>query len=218
MSTTTTKPKITFRKHKEIPEAIFHPDTNVVFRSSLDKTAIGRWIDGELVAIDQNGIDFCEKNKFKIDPSCLENGETEEDDAEGSAEEEPVNNEDSEQTLTNVNPVVTEQVQVETNEQVQDETNEQVPESTELVAESSNLEMNDEDFQKENDNFSQILNNLLVHRQNSTQRYELKIKNLSCELTNMKNVLDDTTKQLQQTAEDFKKLQTKFDMMKSLFS
>ena len=88
--------KIVLKKNKELGGKIWHPDTCLVFRSSSDKTVIGRCVDGELSALDQSCIEDSKKWGFKYDESLLEEvDEVEEEDTESDKSKEEDAEDDS---------------------------------------------------------------------------------------------------------------------------
>ena len=77
--------KIVFKKLQGTSH-IWHKDTGLIIRSPSDKIVIGRYIDDEITPLDEEGIELCNKMKFKYEiPEEVE--ETEElDDTEETEE------------------------------------------------------------------------------------------------------------------------------------
>jgi outer membrane biosynthesis protein TonB len=84
MSSTTTKRKITLKKLKPL-NTIWHPESTLVFKSQKERLVIGRYVDEELVPLDETALELCEEWKFKHDESLVEAG-TEEEGEEGEGE------------------------------------------------------------------------------------------------------------------------------------
>ena len=97
----TIKPKIALKKLKEL-DTVWHPDTGLVFKSSQDKVVYGRWIDDELVALDDEAISLCEKWSFKYDVSYGDGDEGGSNDAETESkeDEEEIESKDEEEIDT----------------------------------------------------------------------------------------------------------------------
>ena len=71
---------------------IWHPESTLVFKSQKDRLVIGRYVDDEIIPLDDEALSLCETWKFKPDESLFEEAEkvdTEEAENEES-EEEPV--------------------------------------------------------------------------------------------------------------------------------
>ena len=50
---------------------IWHPESTLVFKSQKDRLVIGRYIDDELIPLDDEAMSLCETWKFKPDESLL---------------------------------------------------------------------------------------------------------------------------------------------------
>ena len=74
---------------KKLPahNTIWHPESTLVFKSQKERLVIGRYVDDELIPLDDIAINLCETWKFKPDESLFE-GEN-----EHSGEEEESNDE-----------------------------------------------------------------------------------------------------------------------------
>jgi hypothetical protein len=56
---------------------IWHPESTLVFKSQKDRLVIGRYIDDELIPLDDEAMTLCETWKFKPDESLLGGDEEE---------------------------------------------------------------------------------------------------------------------------------------------
>jgi hypothetical protein len=80
--------KIILKKLKEMG-TIWHPESTVVFKSKEEKVVIGRWDGTELIDLDDDTIESCEKWGFKFDESLIEEvSEEEQQPTETVADEE----------------------------------------------------------------------------------------------------------------------------------
>jgi hypothetical protein len=69
---------------------MWHPDSRLVFKSKKDKLVIGRLDDqNELLSADELTLELCEQWNFKMDPSLVEDddSETEEGASDASVDE-----------------------------------------------------------------------------------------------------------------------------------
>lgn len=69
--------KLVLKKHKKL-DKIYHPDTGLVFKSATEKVVVGRIVDDDFVELDEEALQLCEQNHFKVDESLLETEEAEE--------------------------------------------------------------------------------------------------------------------------------------------
>lgn len=83
-SKTTTSMK--FKRLKDY-DTIWHPESTLVFKSATDKFVVGRYVDGEMIKLDNKALEICKEWNFKYDESILTNEEPEEE-AEETGEEE----------------------------------------------------------------------------------------------------------------------------------
>lgn len=79
--------KIILKKLKEY-DTMWHPDSTLVFKSSTEKLVIGRYVDNELISLDEKALELCERFKFKYDSSLIEEEVETDGDEEKEGEEE----------------------------------------------------------------------------------------------------------------------------------
>lgn len=65
------KRKIVLKKLKE-HNTIWHPESTLVFKSQKERLVIGRYVDGNLIQLDDTAIDLCDEYEFKPDESLFE--------------------------------------------------------------------------------------------------------------------------------------------------
>jgi len=82
----TAKKRMVYKKLNEY-KTIWHPESTLVFKSQKERLIIGRYVDGELISLDDEALDLCQVHGFTPDDSLLENY---------SGEETPPNNSDNE--------------------------------------------------------------------------------------------------------------------------
>ena len=73
---------------------IWHPDSTLVFKSAKDRTVIGRYVDSELLELDEECLEICKLWKFKPNQEELNNMTNE---IEDEGEDEQENKEESDQ-------------------------------------------------------------------------------------------------------------------------
>lgn len=79
--------KIILKKLKEL-NTIWHPDSNLVFKSREDKVVIGMYTEGNFIQLDNEAISLCEQWGFKFDESLVSSEPEDESEPEPEPEEE----------------------------------------------------------------------------------------------------------------------------------
>ena len=51
---------------------IWHPESTLVFKSQKEKIVIGRYVNDEIIPLDDNALQLCELWKFKPDESLID--------------------------------------------------------------------------------------------------------------------------------------------------
>jgi len=73
---------IILRRNKDIGNKLWHPDTQLVFKSTRDKTVIGKAVGAEILALTEEDIENCKRMCFafddKYDLSNIEKSEVDE--------------------------------------------------------------------------------------------------------------------------------------------
>ena len=73
---------IILRRNKDIGNKLWHPDTQLVFKSTRDKTVIGKAVGNEILALTEDDIENCKRMCFafddKYDISNIEKSEVDE--------------------------------------------------------------------------------------------------------------------------------------------
>jgi outer membrane biosynthesis protein TonB len=87
--------KLVLKTNKKLGK-IYHPDTGLVFKSATEKVVIGRIVDDEFVSLDDEAVELCEQNHFKIDESLLESEEAEEQPSEKKSSKKKKSDEEEE--------------------------------------------------------------------------------------------------------------------------
>lgn len=76
---------------------IWHPESTLVFKSQKDRLVIGRYIDDELIPLDDEAMTLCETWKFKPDESLLGGDEEETEKVDEYPEDEDENEDKNEE-------------------------------------------------------------------------------------------------------------------------
>lgn len=211
---TKTKQKIILKKNKALGK-IWHPESELVFKSPKEKVVIGRYTDDVFVSLDEKALDLCTKWKFKYDKDLVEIESESEDDQnipEGTDEvEETEESEETDETDEDEKTEETEETE-ETDETDEDEKTEETEETdeTDEVDEVDEVEETDEDT-KETKNSLSSLTNLYVLETSKISSSILKlfsgvenkiliknnhIQKLETELDTLKRDLQSTNKKL----------------------
>ena len=77
----------------------WHPESTCVFKApgtKKDRVVIGRWVDDELISLDEDALALCEEWDFKPDESLLADASEEEQSEEGDVGEEVSQEEEAE--------------------------------------------------------------------------------------------------------------------------
>ena len=73
---------------------IWHPESTLVFKSQKDRLVIGRYIDDELIPLDDEAMSLCETWKFKPDESLLGGDDEESEKVDEDQDEDEDENKD----------------------------------------------------------------------------------------------------------------------------
>ena len=85
------KRKIILKSLKKY-KTIWHPESTLVYKSRKDRVVIGRYVEDQLIPLDEKALKLCEKWNMKPDESLIEDGS--EDNGEDEDEDEDNGNED----------------------------------------------------------------------------------------------------------------------------
>ena len=222
--------KIVFKKLTGTTH-IWHKDTGLVVRSPSDKVVIGRYIDNEITPLDEEGIELCNKMKFKYElpededeeeveetEEVVEEGETEEVDEEESSvgnEAEVVTEEVvAEEVVAAEEEAVSEEV-VETQEEVKPvvvvKNVINVTKHTALPGDSSKAVPLTHLTSEFTENLNKYFDSLNSDYSNKISVLETKLVEKSKESDNIKEKYNDMT-------DKYNKLEAKFNGIKQLFA
>ena len=91
----TSKRKIRLKNLKE-HQTIWHPESTLVYKSRKERVVIGRYVDDELIPLDDEALELCEEWNMKPDESLLESRSSPDEDEKSGADEDD-NGEDGEE-------------------------------------------------------------------------------------------------------------------------
>ena len=174
----------------------WHPESTLVFKSpgtGKDKVVIGRWIDDELIPLDEEAVTLCETWAFTPDPDLM--GESEEEEGEGEDGEpdpEPLEEEWGGATESD-----SEKGKEEVKEQVKEEVKEEVKSKTIAT-----------NFSSEVERLTQALSKEIIPI----------VTKLEQELASTKEQLESKTEECKDYKQKFESINQKFEAMKSIFS
>ena len=188
---------------KKLPahNTIWHPESTLVFKSQKERLVIGRYVDDEIIPLDDLSINLCETWKFKPDESLFE------------GENEPSGEESNDELSTEKTPDPVEKVLVNV---------EKTPDPAEKV--STHLEKT----QHKNSDAENVKNiteeftvklyaavDILINEKNSLLSQLHDTEETLSDLQKKYDDKEETLSDLQKKYDDIKK---KFDTMKSLFN
>ena len=76
-----TKRKIILKKIASL-QTIWHPETTLIFKSQKERLVIGRYVNGEIITLDDEAMELCSEWNFKPDPSLVAESDDESNDDE----------------------------------------------------------------------------------------------------------------------------------------
>ena len=233
-----TKPKLKLKKIKGSSN-ILHVDSNLVLNSLEDKTVIGKYENDETILLNISDIELCNKWKLPYDSEKVNTNEEDE-------EQEEVNEEDDDQEQVNEEDDVQEEAKEENEEQ--EEAKEENEEQEEAKEEKVNdaqvdnidrknsekeLDITDEyinsstvpsskhildmttQFTKDIHNHFDVLNHFYTDK---ISTYENNISYMDVDYKNLLTKYNSECEDHNNTKENLKKLQSKFEGIKSLFN
>ena len=174
---------------------IWHPESTLVFKSQKDKLVIGRYVDDEIIPLDDEALSLCETWKFKPDESLFDGEEEEAEKVDEEAENEESEEENVDKETVQV-PIVIPKETVQVPIVIHKE---ESKEPTHLIKSSENRSIHDitNKFTK------QVFAEFDILIEDNTSLKSQLAENLSA------------FADLQKKYDDIKK---KFDTMKSLFN
>ena len=174
---------------------IWHPESTLVFKSQKDKLVIGRYVNDEIIPLDDVALTLCDTWKFKPDESLFDDEDNEKDEPEPS-DEEPTEQESTEQESVKEPPTKEEP----TKEPLPKEPPTKEPptkSSVDVVSSGQNIKSLTECF--------------------TIQIYEV-FNNLDQEKSSLTAQLEETQATLSDLQKKYDDIKKKFDTMKSLFN
>ena len=200
----------------------WHEESTLVFKSKDEKVVIGRYDGTELVDMDDETVTLADEWKFKLDPSMIEEEESEKEATEETREEE--REETGEETTEETNEE-REETREETNEETREETNEETNEDElreeliesrqelfdEIIEKSCLNEDVNKDVLKDGESeFNKLVENVLKMYK------ELVISNKDKEENNvfLKDRISTLEEELLDVTQKYNKLNDKFSFLK----
>ena len=200
----------------------WHEESTLVFKSKDEKVVIGRYDGTELIDMDDETVTLADEWKFKLDPSMIEEEESEKEATEETREEE--REETGEETTEETNEE-REETREETNEETREETNEETNEDElreeliesrqelfdEIIEKSCLNEDVNKDVLKDGESeFNKLVENVLKMYK------ELVISNKDKEENNvfLKDRISTLEEELLDVTQKYNKLNDKFSFLK----
>jgi chromosome segregation ATPase len=204
---------------------IWHPESTLVFKSQKERLVIGRYVNDQLIPLDDDALDLCDEWKFNPDESLLETGNEEDEESveEGDSKVESVDEEDEEEGESKVESSESveegeskvESVDEESKEDDVEESNEKVENvddsvDRELGTNDDVLSLASELSAKLNEGFCMVKDRL--------DKSDKENKGLRSKLVDTESRLVETEDKLSKLQGEYDVIKKKFDTMKSLFS
>jgi hypothetical protein len=197
---------------KKLPahNTIWHPESTLVFKSQKERLVIGRYVDDEIIPLDDISINLCETWKFKPDESLFE-GEN-----EPSGEES--NDELSTEKVCSHVENTPEQPVEKASTQVEKAPEQPVEKASTQVEKAQYKNSGAENIQNITEGFTVKLYaavDILINEKNSLLSELNEKEETLSDLQNKYDEKEEILSDLQKKYDDIKK---KFDTMKSLFN
>ena len=188
---------------------IWHPESTLVFKSQKDRLVIGRYVDDQMIPLDDVALNLCETWNFKPDETLIDDEYNEKVAPEEATDEEPTDEEptEKEDTIENTKEVPTKEVPTK-EVPTQEVPTQEVP-TKEVPTKEKHTE--GEDNVKKS-NFVKNITDVFTFQ--ICEAFDILNEEkaaLTIELSDTKTILSD----LQRKYDDIKK---KFDTMKSIFN
>jgi hypothetical protein len=198
------KNKVVLKKIKDSTH-ILHPDSKLVLLSSKDRTAIGTYVDNEILPLDDESIELCDKWNFKYDKTFFKD---EEDD--GDESEEAENSTETEETNAEAE-TVSKEIDVEPISKVEVAESENTVEVDTGTKENTEEDDNIEPLLKKfGDDLTNLHLNLLQNISSCEKSYLSRIKDLESKLEAKDNELAEINMQHEKLRVKFKKMMSEF--------
>lgn len=202
------KKSIVLKKLKEL-DTIWHPESQLVFRSAKEKIVIGKYVDEEFIDLDDDCVSLCHKYGFKYDETLLQEKVSEQDPEPEENEPEPEEeqeHEESEETEQDHNEEQDTSPVSGNNTEPEIVPNEELKSDTLYVA---------DDFSNTLSSVNDILNTFVA---SLIKSHTAEVEKLKQELDDLKVKYYQESKAHELTQSDLEKLKTKFEGIKQLFS
>ena len=192
---------------KKLPahNTIWHPESTLVFKSQKERLVIGRYVDDELIPLDDIAINLCETWKFKPDESLF-------DEPSGEESNDELATEKADQPLEKVS------TQVEKADQTVEKDDQTVEKVSAHVEKTQYKNSGSENIQNITEGFTSQLYtavDILINEKNYLLSQLHDTEETLSDLQKKYDEKEETLSDLQKKYDDIKK---KFDTMKSLFN
>jgi len=205
-----TKPKLKLKKMKDFPN-ILHIDSNLVLTSLEDKTVIGKYENLKIVLLNKSDIDLCNQWKLVYDPEKINDKHEEDNDQEEVDDD--LHDEDKEEEEEDKEEENKDKE--EENKDKEEEENIEEHTSSNNVPNSKHILDIATQFTKDIHNHFDLLTDFYTEK---IINYENKISTMDIEYNNLLLKYNSECEVHSNTKEDLKKLQSKFEGIKSLFN
>jgi hypothetical protein len=223
-----TKNKIVLKKLKDT-DNVWHSESTLVFKSSKDKVVIGRYFEKEIIPLDDLCLELCSKWKFKYDKDLVEEEDEEEvveneDGDQQESEQENIKEKDQREDDVETEKKDNEEEDINEDREDESEEDEEKVESeqiTEVKFEKDEIKIEDINYTKETyltDITSDYSKKIYNYFDSVSQKYNQELLNLKNDITTKDKIHSELLKEHESVKEELKKLKTKFDGIKQLFS
>ena len=230
-----TKNKIVLKKLKDT-DKVWHSDSTLVFKSLKDKVVIGRYFEKEIIPLDDLCLELCSKWKFKYDKDLVEEDDEEDEDEEvvenqDGGDEQESEKESEKEVQQEKDESEDDDVEVDLEVKVEKkdhESEEEVEDKSEEDEEKVESEQNKNEIKVQQDiNYKKAYltditydfsKKIYDYFDSVSQKYNQELLNLKNDITTKDKIHSELLKEHESVKEELKKLKTKFEGIKQLFS
>jgi hypothetical protein len=181
----------------------------LVYKSKKERVVIGRFVDGELIPLDDIAIELCDEWRMKPDESLIENDEeASTHDSKDDDEDEEASKDDGEDEEASKDDGEDEEASKDDGEDEEASTHDSKDDGED---DSSTLSNSINDHITAVQNFCTVI-------QNREKNLQILLSESMCRTSELEEKLATATRERQEIEDELDVLKKKFEAMKSLFS
>ena len=224
------KKKIVLKKLKA-HNTIWHPESTLIFKSQNERLVTGRYINEEIIPLDDTALELCESWNFKPDESLLASDEDDTNEVDNEEQEEEEKSEEQEEEEKSEEQEEEEEQEEKREKDIKhrenvdknfDITNEKpkVKNSTVSIQDGQSVIIRNltEAFYQELFTTVDNMENKLIETQSQLAETQSQLAETQLQLAETQSQLAEKTKAFEELQKEYNIIKQKFDTMKSLFN